>query len=1771
MKLQNLAVIFIVIIMPIALVLSIYTGNLIDVANKQAEYDSLLLNSTYDAVRAYQMNTLNNSYEAETNSKIRDINASVNSFFNSLAAGLSQSGFGKAQLTDYVPAMLYTLYDGYYVYGVFDNVVNIDKGIKYDENNKITKEQYGLKPYIYYSCEYASNNYDLIVNYTLDNYITVSGTYKDETGKWINIAQSGYFINYNNVTVPVNGDGPADFANKQVTLYKGKSNEVVIKPERLGETIIAYDQKLTRDNINNYDYKAVLDENGKAKYFNYIIYNNIKYYLDTDIIQNGSPIEVTRDGVNNTSFNMTYDGIPIFFLDGNERTYISRSTFDELKSFLGVGNDSDMYSSIEGEGCYRDVNAYYYYYRSVKFSRSVEPALKQIDLGETKITDELGNNISVIASNIPYDENGNLNSKNVIKTESYHIKYTNEKGVESHTKTTYDNSKIFDLEDTSNDPELESSSFNLHRVDVIISSIESSLITTIANFNSHMGATYDYAMPTLTEEEWDRICNNITVISFMQGLTIGNYKYYSSYAIVANTKVKDYINKNTIYVQEDNNEDSNLEYHNPRCEEFNEEFNSNEDKRAIGYKSLDYDRQGAVVPSAEGSGGQQYYFYLQQKTGGYECIVSLNGNSYSTDELLSGKKVQQTTQKEVNNEIRRAYITALAREKGSSYKTYGFLNESLQVKTTASAGEAVYTVHYYYQDYNYETNTPLSTYSELNNTYTSTALIGTNIARLNMNTTPNTGYTWDNQIRVYNQDTEKYDYLNNGNNTLQANKATDIGLYFNVNLNNKKDLYYNIETYLWNKDIVKFDFIKTDTITEQKWINANNELDVNIPEMYQGINLIYTNPAGYEGVTKKIATGSNIQAYYSDEAEFLNRTYTVRYHSNNGTGTMEENTYRFFERNSLRMNRFSMEGFGFKGWSLNPDDSEIKYKDTEVIVYLDDTDMKVENGEYYLDLYAQWEKSSYQISYQPNGATEGVMENSTHEYGVSSKLRKNEYRKIYNIKINIGPANTNFYTGNFGVWGDATTKLTYDQSSNEYTLEFPNNSARYTGMYYTDNNAIIKAGKTATISYEIYPNRDVTIALKYQNSIVGQPINQNQQNLTPELIKIPANQWSTVYFTYTNNSNNNIYDYSILGIEDTNSSCILKIKNPKIEMTNAQMTRIDEQTIMAKIEGNFLNWTYNNKTYQDEEEILNLTTQNNSLLNMTAQWDKMEFYLPELVPSGYEFVGWVDKNGKEVDEDKPIDVTGDDEFSVKMVDEVPPEVKLNVISTTTRTITVRAEANDIGSGMIDAPRYIYSIKKLGEPDSLYKTFEGGELAEYTFNNLDEGTSYNLKVEVISDREENNGIATNIATTRNLTGSTIIKRQFWNKNENDEGTAYIEFAINPPQEGVYIEYRLGINGTWTKGDTINGVHHQDTIYTRLTDGVNYLNSASFLILDQIQPSLDIIDVTAVENRPNSVAVNVNAYDGETGLGKEPKYIYSIKKQNEQNYRVVTETTSRSYNYTGLEQNTTYNIKVGIKDLAGNLKETVITVTTTYTYKIFFNGNGSTSGNMTEMNCIKDIAVTLNKNEYLRSGYKWLYWEYNGNTYFDMQQVMNLSEHGENVTLNATWKINRVYIVQNGVPQVRWEIAQISGCNSARIEWASGGQYGFSHVGQTADDGYGTGRIDVMGLVTSSPVDLTEFTKVVFAFSRWARDGGANGYYRTCAGIYSNKVVGEGAYSSWQSRPPSMIAGWLCNQIVASTQTLQIPAGVTSAYIGMASGGGWYGNGSIAVTDIYLTSD
>ena len=61
MKIQELAIIFIIIIVPISIVLSAYTQFQIQTLNTQALYDTQLTTATFDAIKAFQINTANST------------------------------------------------------------------------------------------------------------------------------------------------------------------------------------------------------------------------------------------------------------------------------------------------------------------------------------------------------------------------------------------------------------------------------------------------------------------------------------------------------------------------------------------------------------------------------------------------------------------------------------------------------------------------------------------------------------------------------------------------------------------------------------------------------------------------------------------------------------------------------------------------------------------------------------------------------------------------------------------------------------------------------------------------------------------------------------------------------------------------------------------------------------------------------------------------------------------------------------------------------------------------------------------------------------------------------------------------------------------------------------------------------------------------------------------------------------------------------------------------------------------------------------------------------------------------------------------------------------------------------------------------------------------------------------------------------------------------------------------------------------------------------
>ena len=188
MKLQGIAVVFILILLPLTLVLSTYTQLQIKTLALQKSYDSKLIDATYDAVAALQLNTANEDLSNVADSFRSIVEASNNVFINTMSTNLGISNASKSYLSPYVPAILTTLYDGYYIY----SPTKVPEVVTYD-SNLVPDGGYGYGFEI--NSDNANSSFDKDVLFPEDNYKLEKDAIEQKNAT-ISVTKRGqYFIN----------------------------------------------------------------------------------------------------------------------------------------------------------------------------------------------------------------------------------------------------------------------------------------------------------------------------------------------------------------------------------------------------------------------------------------------------------------------------------------------------------------------------------------------------------------------------------------------------------------------------------------------------------------------------------------------------------------------------------------------------------------------------------------------------------------------------------------------------------------------------------------------------------------------------------------------------------------------------------------------------------------------------------------------------------------------------------------------------------------------------------------------------------------------------------------------------------------------------------------------------------------------------------------------------------------------------------------------------------------------------------------------------------------------------------------------------------------------------------------------------------------------------------------------------------------------------------------------------------------------------------------
>ena len=694
MKIQNLAIIFLIIIIPLIIILSYYLNLQRKTLQLQAEYNIKLGEATKEGIKAFEINTVDwKNYKGNVRSNTV---AAINAFITSLSNNLNISGTAKEYMINYIPAICTTMYDGYYIYA--PNYVPVNKENKdgvqlfydtsttnqattdtenavsknqilyeakegegktyyyktYDEegnettetltnlttdSNKAKKEyKHILSNQIQYSAQYSKGDLNVVVNYTLDNRIYVYGK---------NINKDGYLVYFDNDTVlpriKINSN-PRDESDIQVketivnTVYSKKY--IPDTPEALRERQIKtkIQPEVLEEQIEYKD--SIGYKLGTFKYI-YDIENEKLYYDDA---------ESNFFKLNDDKTKSYLDMSPTIKAGDSECKYKSVSVL------LGDGETTEykkIYQVLNG----RDKGKWYI--DLVEDTRTVEL--------DTEIKGEMLSKLGLADNNFAaiYKSFSDINYyveayafTNWVK-ENLGGRITEYKLVYNEQNSNYERESVeidnlFDISQANN-PEKDNSQIVEHKKEIMKNHIITNLNLAIKNYSN---GKYSFRIPVLTDLDWEQAFSNISLITFFQGIQIG-LKFYNNYAIATSTTNREYVEPGEIYLSGEDNY-----YHRVYCSKC-----KNVDY--TGYRSVDY---------VQKEGKNNIYYYPHDKSNNsdseiacYYCVVNSQNFEENSDRDILYKQAK-------------SYNEALARER---YYQKEKLTANLGITITYHPGFAI--------------------------------------------------------------------------------------------------------------------------------------------------------------------------------------------------------------------------------------------------------------------------------------------------------------------------------------------------------------------------------------------------------------------------------------------------------------------------------------------------------------------------------------------------------------------------------------------------------------------------------------------------------------------------------------------------------------------------------------------------------------------------------------------------------------------------------------------------------------------------------------------------------------------------------------------------------------------------------------------------------------------------------------------------------------------------------------------------------------------------
>lgn len=351
-------------------------------------------------------------------------------------------------------------------------------------------------------------------------------------------------------------------------------------------------------------------------------------------------------------------------------------------------------------------------------------------------------------------------------------------------------------------------------------------------------------------------------------------------------------------------------------------------------------------------------------------------------------------------------------------------------------------------------------------------------------------------------------------------------------------------------------------------------------------------------------------------AKWTPNTYEIVYIANkpadasaNVTGTMLNTQHNYDEESKISENVYHLSGWSFIGWNTKDDSTGVEYADGETILNLTNN-----NGEK-IYLYAQWQKNSYTIIYHNNkpniasGLLSGSMSDSVHYYDTPKALSINQFELLGWTFVGWNTdtlGNGEYFSDgeqieNLSMFDGSTVTLFAQWVQNVYSINYlsnkPSNASNI--LEGSVSESVHKYDESSRLAMNAYSLEGWTFT-GWNTRADGYGIEYQDNNSIINLSAI-NNDVITLYAQWTPNK----YFIEYHGNKPGRAS------NPLGGTMQNSMFQYDSEEKLSFNQFDLPGWTFigwnSNEDgtgikYADQESIFNMTSSNNQIIKLYAQW-----------------------------------------------------------------------------------------------------------------------------------------------------------------------------------------------------------------------------------------------------------------------------------------------------------------------------------------------------------------------------------------------------------------------------------------------------------------------------------------------------------------------------------------------------------------------------------------